>query len=100
VITAPSHRICFVSDRNLAYDFRMEVAGRVNHGVVVLEGDAQLPEGARVRVVYEPTPVESVKDPNYRVKLPLVRTGKPGTLHLTSEMIAEILDEEDLSSGR
>lgn len=77
----------------------MEIVGRVNQGVIVLEGDAHLPEGAQVRVLYEPVE-EAKKDPNYRVTLPLVRTGKPGTLHLTNEMIAEIFDEEDLSSGR
>ncbi|HEX4125467.1 MAG TPA: hypothetical protein VHY37_12120 [Tepidisphaeraceae bacterium] len=81
----------------------MELLGRVNHGVIVPQGDAQLPEGVTVRIVYEPeavqtTPARSEKG-RHRVDFPLVRTGEPGTLHLTNEMIGEILDEEDFSPG-
>lgn len=72
--------------------------GRVNHGVIVPQGDALLPEGAEVRIVYEPQAV--TKKAGSRVQFPLVRTGKPGTLHLTNERIAEILDEEDFSPRR
>jgi len=78
----------------------MELLGRVDHGVIVPQGDASLPEGAMVRIVYEPQAEKSVKKPGYRVQFPLVRTGKPGTLHLTNETIAEILDEEDFSPRR
>jgi hypothetical protein len=83
-----------------AYNHDMEILGRVDHGVIVPQGDASLPEGALVRIVYEPGPVEVVKKAGQRVEFLLVRTGKPGTLHLTNEMIAEIFDEEDFSPGR
>lgn len=78
----------------------MELLGRVDQGVVVPQGDAHLPEGAMVRILYEPEPVEAMTNAGHRVEFPLVRTGKPGTLHLTNEMIAEIFDEEDFSPGR
>ncbi len=73
----------------------MEFLGLVDRGVVVPQGNAHLPEGAVVRIVYEPEAAEGVKKAGHRVKLPLVESGEPGSLHLTNEMIAEILDEED-----
>ena len=78
----------------------MEILGRVDHGVIVPQSDTALPEGALVRIVYEPQPVESAKKAGHRVEFPLIRTGKPGTLHLTNEMIADIFDEEDFSPRR
>lgn len=77
----------------------MELLGRVNHGVIVLDGAARLPEGAVVQIVYEPPAMEPATASEHRVKFPLVRTGKPGTLHLTNETIAGIFDEEDFSPG-
>lgn len=82
------------------YNFHMEILGRVDHGVIVPQTNVSLPEGALVRIVYEPETVEVVKTAGRRVEFPLVRTGKPGTLHLTNEMIAEIFDDEDFSPGR
>jgi hypothetical protein len=35
-----------------------------------------------------------------RIEMPLVRTGQPGTVKLTAQRIAEILDEEDASPRR
>ncbi|MCC7087068.1 MAG: hypothetical protein IT427_18870 [Pirellulales bacterium] len=82
----------------------MEFLGRVDQGVIVPQGDASLPDGAMVRIVYEPTAKAmektAPKQPGFRVQFPLVRTGKPGTLHLTNEMIARVLDEEDFSPRR
>jgi hypothetical protein len=80
----------------------MELLGRVNHGVIVPEGDVQLPEGVTVRIVYEPQGIDEIPKlkKGRAVKFPLVRTGEPGTLDLTNEKIAEILDEEDFSPGR
>jgi hypothetical protein len=89
----------FADPMGLSYDFCMALLGRVDRGVIVPQGDAHLAEGAMVRIVYEPQ-AEPLKNPGYRVQFPLVRTGKPGTLHLTNEMIAEILDEEDFSPRR
>jgi hypothetical protein len=82
----------------------MELLGRVEHGVIVPRGDAQLPEGVTVRIVYEPpTSNQPSKTPNgstYRVQFPLVHSKHPGSVHLTHEMIGEIFDEEDFSPGR
>jgi len=75
----------------------MEIFGRVHDGAVILEDGIRLPEGAAVRVLY-PAPAEpepAVR--RRRIQVPLVRTGQPGTLHLTGERIAEILDDEDAS---
>ena len=75
----------------------MEILGRVHHGAVILDDGICLPEGAAVRVLYpapaEPEPVVRGR----RIRVPLVRTGQPGTLHLTGQRIAEILDDEDAS---
>jgi hypothetical protein len=78
----------------------MEIPGRVKNGVVVLQDGPALPEGAAVTVYYPaPTGLKSaiVKK---RIQVPLVRTGQPGSVHLTGERIAEILDEEDAAPRR
>jgi hypothetical protein len=78
----------------------MTVPGRVQNGVVILEGATALPEGAAVSVTYS-GPNRSAPAPNKkRIEVPLVRTGRPGTLMLTGELIAQILDEEDASPRR
>jgi hypothetical protein len=75
----------------------MEIRGRVHNGVVVLDGQTLLPEGAAVTVTW-PAPAESLPgQPKARIQVPLVRTGRPGSVDLTGERIAEILDEEDAS---
>jgi hypothetical protein len=60
---------------------------------VVFEGDSQLPEGAVVSVSYA-VPAEATPGaPKTRIHVPLVQSGQPGTVNLTGEQIAEILDE-------
>jgi hypothetical protein len=76
----------------------MEVQGRVQNGVVVLEGGITLPEGTVVTVSY---PVPSLDEPptlRPRISLPLIRTGRPGSLRLTVERIAKILDDDGVSA--
>jgi hypothetical protein len=75
----------------------MDVAGRVRNGVVVLEGGASLPEGAAVRVSYRDGPTVHVSPIRKPVQLPLVTTARPGSVALTNDRIAEILDEQDAS---
>jgi len=72
----------------------MVISGCVQNGVVVLEGDAALPEGAVVFVSY-PAPATTKPIERQRIQVPLVRTGMPESVQLTGERIAEILDEED-----
>jgi hypothetical protein len=78
----------------------METLGHVCNGVVVLEGGVTLPEGTLVTVSCDLEPASPPTSKKERVRLPLVRTGEPGSLHLTNERIAEILDEEDVASSR
>ncbi len=75
----------------------MEIRGRVQNGVVVLEGASQLPEGAMVTVVYPISPPAAPPESRRRVLLPFVRSDHPGTLRLTAERVAELLEEDDVS---
>jgi hypothetical protein len=75
----------------------MEIPGRVHNGVVVLEGGATLPEGTAVSVVPRTPCVIRVAKHQRPVVLPLVPSDKPGSIDLTGEQIAEILDEQDAS---
>ena len=78
----------------------MQIFGYVRNGVVVLEGAPALPEGAMVTVSYQgPTDV-GPQSRKRRIEVPRVKTGEPGTVHLTGQRIAEILDEEDVSPRR
>jgi hypothetical protein len=78
----------------------MTVSGRVQNGVVILEGAVALPEGALVSVTYSGANGAAAAPMKQRIEVPLVRTGEPGTLMLTGERIAQILDEEDASPRR
>ena len=75
----------------------MTIKGRVQNGVIVLEGGATLPEGAEVIVSCK---VESSKQPamGKRIEFPLVHSKHPGTLRLTGQRVAELLEEVDVSS--
>jgi hypothetical protein len=75
----------------------MELPGRVQHGVVVFDGGADLPEGTRV-IVHAAEPDRDTPRERKRVQLPLVTGGEPGSLDLTNEHIYKILDEEDVAS--
>ncbi len=77
----------------------MVIPGRVHNGVVVIEGRS-LPEGAAVTITYPPAgPVAPVTEKR-RIEVPLVRTGEPGSVDLTGDRIAAILDEEDAAPRR
>lgn len=78
----------------------MVITGHVQNGVVVLEGDVALPEGAAVVVSYSALTTMSPAGKDRRIQTPLVRTGQPGSVNLTGRRIAEILDEEDAASRR
>jgi hypothetical protein len=75
----------------------MEISGRVQNGVVVLDDGAALPEGTQVTVCYHGSADAGPEPTKRRIEVPLVRTGQPGTVHLTGQRIAEILDEQDVS---
>ncbi len=73
----------------------MEIPGHVQNGVVVLDGTMSLPEGAAVSVIVRATPVIRVVKNQSPVEFPLVPSSNPGSVSLTSEMIGQILDDED-----
>jgi hypothetical protein len=76
----------------------MEIQGHVQNGVVILDSNVSLPEGADVCVVYVPeAPKPSAE--KVRIELPLIRSKNPGSLHLTNDMIAEILNDQEISRG-
>ena len=74
----------------------MVISGRVQNGVIVPEGNIFLPEGAIVCISYD-AQSGATSASNQRVQLPLVPSANPGSVSLTGERIAEILDEEDAS---
>ena len=76
----------------------MEIPGHVQNGVVVLDGPMSLPEGAAVTVVVRSSPVTHFSRNPKRVEFPLVRSTAPGSIDLTNERIAEILEEEDIDA--
>jgi len=76
----------------------MEIPGRVRSGVVVLEGGASLPEGAAVIVSCPDAVLAPASRPARRVELPLVLSKHPGSVLLTAERVAELLDEAHVSS--
>jgi len=77
----------------------MIIPGRVHNGVVVLEGGPALPEGAAVSIWY-PVPIMSAAlQEKRRIEIPLVRSEHPGSVRLTGERIAEILNQKDASPG-
>jgi hypothetical protein len=69
----------------------MVIPGRVQNGVIIPEAGPPLPEGAAVNISYS-APAPAAEKP--RIEVPLVRTGRPGTVALTGERIAQVLDED------
>jgi hypothetical protein len=76
----------------------MEFQGVVQNGVVVLDDAITLPEGAAVVVTCREAPVIRFAKNPVSVVLPIFDSDEPGTIDLTNERIAEILDREDASS--
>jgi hypothetical protein len=74
----------------------MKIPGRVQDGVIVLPPGVTMPEGTPVVVSCNlPTQAKTGRKKR-RVVLPLVPSSRPGTVDLTGERIAKILEEEDL----
>ena len=75
----------------------MEIQGRVENGVVVFSGGQSLPEGTVVSVVYPKSNEAEATPGNRSISLPLVHCQQPGSVQLTSDRIARILDAEDIA---
>jgi hypothetical protein len=76
----------------------MKIPGRVRNGVVVLEGGLSLPEGTLVTVSYPDAPQTEPPEIHRRVRLPLVRSDRPGKRRFTGEDVAELLEDDDDSA--
>lgn len=76
----------------------MEIQGVVQQGVVAVDDAISLPEGAFVVVTYQQAPVLRVARNPVPVMLPIFDWGEPGTIDLTNDRIADILDRDDTSS--
>lgn len=83
---------------DLAENLAMELLGHVQNGVVVLDGNVSLPEGAAVTVTPRSGPVIRRSSIRKQVELPIVKSDQPGTLDLTNDRIAEILEAEDVEA--
>lgn len=92
----PARKVGIVDwDRSAVDNSFMEISGRVQNGVVVFDGSSSLPEGAVVTVKVRQQPVIRVAKDQKGVEFPLIPSAAPGSVKLTNEMIAEILDAED-----
>ena len=78
----------------------MELRGRIQNGVVIIDDGPALPEGAEVTVIYVAPGAPEPAHHQQRISLPLVPCQAPGRVNLTGPMIAEILDAEDISPRR
>jgi len=76
----------------------METQGVVQNGVVVFEGPIPFPEGTKVSVAACTHPIDQVERERKRVEFPIYSSDNPGSIELTNERIAEILEEEDIES--
>jgi hypothetical protein len=74
----------------------MKIRGHVANGVVVLDEGPALPEGTAVTVLAAELPIRRKPGRKKRVNLPLIHSKRPGTLNLSNDRIAEILQEEDV----
>jgi hypothetical protein len=72
--------------------------GHVHNGVVVLDGGATLPEGAAVTILATGLRIWRKPGKKKRVRFPLIRCKRPGTLDLDNERIARILEAEDVAN--
>ena len=76
----------------------MVVSGKITGGVVVLDEPGALPEGMSVSVHPRSSPMIRAAKKQRRVVLPLFPSDKPGSVALTNDRIAEILQDQDASS--
>ena len=85
-------------ERRRSHNLHMDISGHIQNGVVVLDSPVILAEGTAVTVTVRSEPRVHVAPRRKRVAFPLVSSNAPGSVHLTNQQIAEILDEEDAAS--
>jgi hypothetical protein len=74
------------------------IPGRVHNGVVVLDRGPKLPEGTAVTVLATGLRIWRKPGKKKRVRFPLIRSKRPGTLDLNNDRIAELLQAEDMAN--
>ncbi len=74
----------------------METFGHIQNGVVVFDGPA-LPEGAAVTVALRNIESKGATAPKSKIEFPLVRSRNPGSVKLSCETIAAILEADDIA---
>jgi hypothetical protein len=75
----------------------MDVPGRVENGVVAIEGRMKLPEGAEVLVSLRRNPNVRTALTQRPVQFPIFDYDGPPDIDLTNDHIADILNREDAS---
>lgn len=75
----------------------MQIQGHVSKGVVVLEGGCVLPEGTPVAIYCGSASATPINQSKKRVEFPLIRSQKPGSVFLTAERVADLLESDDFS---
>lgn len=76
----------------------MKLSGRIQNGVVVFDEAPSLPDGTEVLVVVDSQLAIRRNQNRKRIEFPLVPSADPGSVHLTNELIGQILDGEDAAS--
>lgn len=74
----------------------MKFEGAVENGVVVLPPDVRLAEGAIGVVQLAQEQFTGEPRPRKRIQFPLVQTKHPGSVHLTNDIIAELLNATEI----
>lgn len=77
----------------------MKFNSSVEEEAILLKNGQTLPEGTRVTVSGLQTLGGNDDNAKHRITLPLVGSLHPGTLQMTAERVAELLDEQDSSIG-
>lgn len=85
-------------ERLRSHNSHMDISGHIQNGVVVLDSPVTLAEGTAVTVTVRTSPVIHFAKSPKRVEFPLVHSEAPGSVDLTNERIAEILDDEDIGA--
>ena len=76
----------------------MDIPGRVENGIVVLEGGMKLPEGAQVVVSLRRKPNIREAPTQRPIQLPIFDYDGPPDIDLMNDQIVEILTREDAST--
>jgi hypothetical protein len=76
----------------------MILTGRVENGVVILNDPLALPNGAEVTVIAPTAKPISPSSAQKRVKLPLVPSSQPGSLKLSNDDVAALLEQDEIST--